>query len=234
MSESFRASRLKIERAKAHIHEIEEYIAAHLDKHPPVFTRELVNPDDEWSGTNSSLTAKGFSDEIGPMVGDVVHNLRASLDLMAVDLVKAAGKNHNGVYFPFCENPADLDQMIKKRNFHRAGPDAEALLKQFAPYTGGNDALRGLHDLDIQDKHHTIIPVLSMISSPTYTVNIHEDGRRVRLLMPDPFDPKDLLTATLPEGGAFGHEPLVPTLKNLVQLTEGILESFAAMVAARA
>ncbi|MBX3430737.1 MAG: hypothetical protein KF779_14230 [Hyphomonadaceae bacterium] len=232
MSESFRASRLKVDRAKAHIQEIENYIAAHLEKHPPIFTRERVNPADEWSATNTHLTVKGFGDEIGPMVGDVIHNLRASLDLMAVDLVKAAGKNHKSVYFPFCEISGDIDEMITKRNFHRAGPDAVALLKQFAPYTGGNDALRGLHDLDIQDKHHTIIPVLNVISTPDYTVDIHEDGR-VRLLMPDSFDPKDLLGVTFPDGGAFSHQPLVPTLHDLVQLTEGILEAFATLVAAR-
>jgi hypothetical protein len=45
---------------------------------------------------------------MGAIVGDIIHNLRAALDLAACDLVRIRGGNDNGVYFPFCNEPDEL------------------------------------------------------------------------------------------------------------------------------
>ncbi len=91
------------------------------------------------------------------VIGDCTHNLRAALDLMACDLVRAAGGNDKHVYFPFAHQEADLEKMIKEKNFDRAGDDAVTLLKSFKPHRGGDELLRAMHDLDIEDKHKALI-----------------------------------------------------------------------------
>ena len=96
---------------------------------------------------------------LAPIIGDAVHNLRSALDILACDLAKLNGQSDDGVYFPFAKSESELDRQIAGRRFDRAGPAAVAELKALRPYKGGNTLLRGVHDLDIQDKHQFIIPV---------------------------------------------------------------------------
>ena len=236
MTEIFAGSELKIARARKHVIEFEQYVADHMDAHPPkVTTRERTDPADEWSALNTHVEVKVLPPEAGAIIGDVIHNLRAALDIMAVSLVGAVSTDTENVYFPFCTDANELDKMIKRRGFDRAGQDAVDLLKQFAPHRGGNEALRALHELDIQDKHHMVIPILANISSPPSRVEIDESvqPRRVRLVPLD-YDPKTLFAPSFPDNSFLAHREVIPTLHELVSLVEGILKAFAALVAARA
>lgn len=225
MTDPFRASRLKVKRAEQHIAEFEAAFAAHLEKYPPeVGEQSASRPFGEF------IKVVGFGgDTAGPIIGDTVHNLRAALDLMAVALVEARKGNSKNVYFPFCETAADLDEMSKRRNFHRAGPEALDIVKQLAPYAGGNAALRGLHDLDIQDKHHTLIPVTTAMRTPSARVHIDPETQKVTL-EPLPFNPNDLLGCIFPDESAFAGREIVPTLKELVTLVGDIISAFAAIL----
>lgn len=224
MTDPFQASRVKVKRAEKHIAEFEAAWAEHLERHP-VQVGE-VTPERPFG---QSISGTGISGDIAsPIMGDTIHNLRAALDLMAVALVDARKENTNKVYFPFCEVPEDLDKIIKQKNFHRAGAEAVELLKKFAPYAGGNSALRGLHDLDIQDKHHTLIPIVTTVRTPPVRVDIDANGKVA--LVPVPFDIKDLLGCLFPDDSAFAGQQIIPTLKELVQLVHGILEAFAALI----
>jgi hypothetical protein len=100
------------------------------------------------------------------LIGDFVHNLRTALHLLVCDLVTINGKSAKEVYFPFCATAAELPCMIRDRKIHRAGPDVVALIESIKPYSGGNIALRAIHDLDVTDKHRALLPVLSGVSLP--------------------------------------------------------------------
>lgn len=115
-------------------------------------------------------------DDIGAIVGDVVHNLRAALDLLAVDLVERNGGNAKNVYFPFADSADALEKMILTRGFHRAGKVSMDRLRSLRPFKGGNVLLRALHDLDIQDKHRSLIPVLSEVSTSAVSVRPRIEG----------------------------------------------------------
>ena len=95
--------------------------------------------------------------EMGAIVGDIIHNLRSALDLLACDLVLANGGNPKGVYFPFFKTADGLNKKIKDRDFNRAGPDAVALLTRYQPYEGGDSPLYAIHLLDIIDKHRMLV-----------------------------------------------------------------------------
>jgi hypothetical protein len=183
------------------------------------------------------------------MIGDCVHNLRASLDLMACDLVRLNGKSDKGVYFPFSEDAADFDDMMKRRNLHRATPDVRDLIRSLEPYKGGNKALRAVHDLDIIDKHQTLIPAMQYVSSPPYIAASPEGnvGGTVTVKMAvagdgDPIanvpampgiSPGDLLeiedlTLVFPGEVPFAWTDILPTLHELTELVAGIVETFEA------
>lgn len=181
--------------------------------------------------------------KIQEIMGDAIHNLRASLDHLAVAVVGLNDKSPRGVYFPFCENVDDLEVMIKRRNFHRASPEALDLLRSLKPYPGGNDALRGLHDLDNLDKHNKLIAVLHMVNITHLKVgNLTiengligaPDGARL-IVMPrfaieaDAPKPIRLGLAATFGGGPFNQGPIVPTLKGLANLCFGIGEAFEAL-----
>lgn len=164
----------------------------------------------------------------GAIAGDALHNLRASLDLAACELARANGESDKNVHFPFAERAEDLDLMVKTKNFRRAGPDAVRLLHTLKPYTGGNIALRALHDLDVQDKHRTIGIAGSQLiiqARGIYHIDAPADGQFEADLSSFHYVFSD---------GPFAQQPVIETLHKLVELVEGILEAFAALIAARA
>jgi len=161
----FDAPRLKLWRARSHIGELTDQMRAYLNRAP--FHLEIVNAP---TFTNGKKWVVRVREEVpadfSAIVGDVIHNLRTSLDLLACELVRANGRSDNGVYFPFAESAADLPRMIRKRHMNRAKPEVVALIEESQPYIGGNRALRAIHDLDIMDKHQALIPTLDMVGAP--------------------------------------------------------------------
>jgi hypothetical protein len=225
----FEASNLKIERAIQHLQELEMVLFTHANNHPPQAT---FKKNEQGSVTHIHVVTKSPPKMVGAIVGDIVHNLRAALDLMAVELVSLTpNANTNGVYFPFCDVADDLNLMIKKRNFHRAGQDAVELLVTLRPYKGGNAALRALHDLDIQDKHHTLIPNAAIMTGPQVTADT-SDFPNIKIVPVEGSVPS--VDIVFPDDSPLAGGEMVKELYGLLELTKGILESFSSLVAARA
>jgi hypothetical protein len=136
------------------------------------------------------------------IIGDCVHNMRTAPDLMASELVRLNGGNDKDVCFPFAASGNKLEEAIKSRNFHKAGQGAVDLLKSFAPYRGGNENLRGLHDLDDPALRHVTVTEAD-------------------------------IDYIFPEDGIFPGRNVIQTLKDLMQLVDGIIEAFARLVELR-
>ncbi len=92
------------------------------------------------------------------IIGDIIHNLRSSLDLLATALVVANGGNPKTAYFPFAKIPGDIGARVNER-MRGASPKAMKFARRLKPHPGGNEALWMLHSLDLLDKHRSIIPV---------------------------------------------------------------------------
>ncbi|MCF8503967.1 MAG: hypothetical protein K9G59_03565 [Caulobacter sp.] len=223
----FWMARLKVQRAG----DLIEQVQAELERcrnNPPIEFSVNQDENGQWS---SSAKIGVFTIQVAPIVGDVIHNLRASLDLMASELARANGASDKNVYFPFAASEQELGVQIRNKNFDRAGPDAVALLQTFAPYRGGNLALRGIHDFDVEDKHSAIIPMAPYVEL-AFGTGFDADGA---------FDPalltvravSDGLNFVFPKNGPFGGDEVVPTLEELVELVDGIIDAFAALAAAR-
>jgi hypothetical protein len=201
-------------------------LAQHLAENPVQSEFVPGSGGDGWSPTTKVQIPP--APEMTPvLVGDIIHNIRTSLDHLASEMARLKGKPDKNVYFPFAENAGALDEMIKKKNFTYCGVDAVALLRALKPYKQGNLELRAIHDLDILDKHRDLLPEPHLKSGSVKGMEWTGppvDGRRPFRWVP--VELKDV-TYVFPPGSALEKRPLVDALRELVDLCEGILDSFA-------
>lgn len=162
---------------------------------------------------------------VGAVIGDVFHNLRSALDLMACALVRENGGSDKDVYFPFADGKDRLEARIKAKNFDRAGAAAVGLLKQFRPYRGGDAALRAVHDYNVMDKHRAFIPTRYQFETRTVIGPINDQGERPIAVAVPPESIKLLF-----DGGPFDGDEIVPTLENLAELAHGVVEAFTLLL----
>jgi hypothetical protein len=222
----FRAPHTKIDRARKHLAELETEIATYFASNPVKFDVRTAETE-VGRAFNVTLHMAPVPECMGAIVGDIIHNLRAALDLTACEMVRVAEQSEDDVYFPFCKNVDELDGMIRRRNFHRAGPSATELLRSLKPYRNGNAALRAVHDLDVHDKHRALIPNAVSASSPIIQL-WEDDGTRNPRVIGDPTAPTQIMLV-FPASTEFDGREMVPTLHELVQLIEGIVEAFRAL-----
>lgn len=231
----FSSPRRKVSRSLNHISELEYLLEKYFaEKWCDVsFGRNPTSGEYELH-TNVNPPPSSASE----VIGDAIHNLRSALDLLAVELARTNPRNDhgvNGVRFPFCKEPSDLNEMIKRAKFTRAGPECVDALIALKPYPDGNLALRALHDLDIRDKHVSLIVASCQISTPPIGFVMEDDrvtpkgfreGKLELELKGDPIPSvKFVFPANLPLGG----EPVLPTLHYLVRTVSDIIDRFDAI-----
>lgn len=177
------------------------------------------------------------------LVGDVLHNLRSALDIMACDLARVNEKSTKQVYFPFAESELALHGpkgAIKKKNFDRCGAQAVETLLSLKPFKGGNIALRSIHDANVADKHIDLIPVhlgYEIEHLQIDGVNIYE----LFLIGPEPpmcfnigdnpvIRGKTSKWLAFPTDSIFGDKGVIPTLHDLCETVKGVIDLFGANV----
>ena len=159
MTAALPSYRLKIERAKRHIHELTQAIDAFWSRQPYV----VVAQDNLATGKRHFKVSirEEIPSDWSSIVGDAVHNARASLDLMMVALVRHCDPNrtsYNHVHFVIRETKDEFEKALP-RNTKGANPATRKLIEELKPYKGGDEAFWRLHQLDILDKHKALIPV---------------------------------------------------------------------------
>ena len=152
-----RGPKLKIERAKRHIHDLHSVIVTFIQSNPYRMFEE-DNPDGVSKNIKVQLRGR-IPDDIGLIAADAVHNLRVSLDQMACRLAEANGVSSTaGVYFPFGKDAQIFEAQIKEK-IKKLHPDAIDMIRGLKAYPGGNDLLWSLNELDITDKHREIVAI---------------------------------------------------------------------------
>lgn len=165
----FEASKLKLERAAEHLQQFDREAVTYLNSKPcAIVVEPFPGGLHAQMGTQSwnARIRKPMPTKLSVLIGDFVHNLRTSLDLLVCDLVRINGKSAAEVYFPFCASVVDPPRIIRQRKIPHAGPDVVTLIESMKPYKGGNISLRVIHDLDVTDKHRALLPILSGVSLP--------------------------------------------------------------------
>jgi hypothetical protein len=131
--------------------------------------------------------------------------------------------------------------MMRSRRLSGIGRDFHDAIEKTAPYKGGNEGLRAIHDLDLLDKHQALVPTIAIVSLPwpvpihegpqNFTTTIAKDGQRL-ILFPRAF-------CQLPSGskmhadfsilfdvGIFKHRDVIKQLNACVASVEFILSLF--------
>jgi len=247
----FEAPRLKIERSKRHVTDLRGAVEAYFAERPCALVVEKF-PNEEAPNTLAWIARirHPVPLSISPIIGDVVHNLRAALDLLACDLVRLNHKSTRKVSFPFSTREEDLSKAIKERNFHLAGADVVQATRRLKPYSGGNLALRAIHDVDLADKHQSLLPVIrgihvpireilgagSDFPMPQLSTLVVKDGQII-VGLPARAAPHLSLGAELPFrsvltfGDGFGFDgcELFEFLHNLTETANGVIDALSAL-----
>jgi hypothetical protein len=186
--------KLKIERAKCHIRELEAAYQAFSYPNPYNLIRE-VDPN---TGENvyRIIVQKDIPIELSTVIGDIVHNLRAVLDYVACDLIRANGDADT------TNRGLPIDKRAKRlkpgtvSKIQGVSPKAERLILRLKACDRWNVPMWCLHWLDILDKHNCIVPAAAAVIRIQAKVGVPgmfvgPDGN-IRLLGPGP-DGKPLL-----------------------------------------
>jgi hypothetical protein len=233
----FVSARLKLERARKHIADIDAEISNLLsDK----FTSISIAHDAAIGGDYIQIETKGLPPSIGLMAGDAVNNLRSALDHMVSQMVfEKTGTRPGHVKYPIYPTRQDLEGSVvnnPKAKVKLAGDKfMDYLTNDAMPYKGGNESYLALNDLANMDKHEIIVPHVGVTGAPLIRLgdnmgNVQEvavtveagqtkvlvnpsPGRRLQILAPNP--PQLVFNVFFEQGWPGMGKPLVGTLDYL-------------------
>jgi hypothetical protein len=253
-----RGPRLKIERAKEHIRELESEIREFLGSDPYAVVKH-----DEGAGGDlvySLRAVKQPPQRWALIIGDAVHNLRSSLDHLACALVmKNGGAVSSETMFPIAATGKQFKAMLPAR-VKGASVNACKLIEGLKPYQGGNDALWRLHRLDIADKHRLLFAVGSAYQAFFITLKMDVPWQEAPVESPQigirpadrmfplvdgailfriaaaareggPYDdnPKFTFDIAFGEGEVVQGDPVIPTLHQLCSTVEESIKLFVSL-----
>lgn len=164
-----RFPRLKIDRAKHHINDLNGKINAYLAQRP--YTLVVIDDPEAEKRTVRIKTNIAIPDELSMILGDAIHNLRSALDLVVFGMVGNKAPRPEAVQFPFASRVEALEATIKNRQVEFAGEKVVNAIKALKPYPGGDALLYGIHALDIADKHKLIVAVGRVTQMPADLMN---------------------------------------------------------------
>lgn len=152
----FKVPRLKVNRADDLLGEFLATAAEFLNTEP--YSLVLVEDPTEVHLIGEVKTV--IPAELSLVLGDALHNLRASLDVLANDAVCqqiASGKRD--ALFPMAKDLETFERWLTK-NLPGAATDLVDVIRNSQPFNRASPWLRRLHDFDIADKHRTSLPVV--------------------------------------------------------------------------
>jgi hypothetical protein len=231
--------RVKIERAKKHLLELESEAL-------PVGRANMhvvgMHYDPETGKSTFGIAPLPILPfNVVATAGDVLQNLRSALDHLAwhlaqVGLVRSGAENtipHRDVAFPISLT-AEVYESRKVRKVQGMLPEAVKAIDGLRPYKGGNDALWRLHELNNIDKHENLITVghdhlftgsgfdggyWLKASSPLF------DGIIERVVEPRMHEDFGC-QKPLEELQAIKSNALLPTLRQLVDFVDNVVGTF--------
>jgi len=148
---SLEGARIKLARAARHLDELKEADRCYRESGPfqvvrvgAVYSVKIVQP---------------VPPELSAIVGDIAHNLRSTLDLLAWQFVEAAGGSPSrDTCFPVSQTAIGFESNLK-RALAGASTAAVKFVRRLKPYPGGNETLVRLHAVNIVDKHRVVLVV---------------------------------------------------------------------------
>jgi hypothetical protein len=242
---------IKIKRAKEHFRNLQAELHAFSKRNPYSAVGEEDPETGDWV---TRAVVHEFPDpRWGAITGDVIHNLRATLDhLWGRAMKPGGGRCDEG--FPFYSSAEKLEDEVL-RAVKRRRKTAMNLLQAIKPYPGGNDLLCLLDALDNIDKHEVLIPAYGavpfvFIDAVTGLRTLKPDLKPhwLRLDLAEPICPvengteldripasqrgKVNMNTQIPLTISFGEfevvkgKPILPLLHQMIEMVDGIEKDF--------
>jgi hypothetical protein len=182
MAHALDEARSKVRRARVHLKELHVECTKYLQAHPYA----LLAQNDK-DGRLRRIFAQAMApeepvpDDVGVILGDVLHNLRSALDLLAWRLSKGDGSLDRTTQFPivfdepnrqYKKAPAQRfwDHVVHNQ-LARVSDEDRTLIERLQPYRGGHGhKLRVLALLNDMDKHRVIPARQATIYNPMPTL----------------------------------------------------------------
>lgn len=244
----FEGAHLKLDQAKRHMHTLTIATARYAADNPAKIEQKTMpngTPSISIMTPNVPVPA-----DIALLVGDILHNIRSSLDLMMSEVARI--RNKPDIKFPFAANKAALEIILNKET-SKLGEDIVDLVRSLKPFKGGNLALRALHDLDIIDKHKLLLPIsrqqLYFLCSFSVRYlgtdgNMHLISRKMApgifeeaisgvpgslyqyyIHLPENYD---LIAITFGKSMPFAGKPVFDVVEQMIKLVQDIVKQFEA------
>ena len=245
--------RLKVDRAEKHLGELESILRDHASSNPYRLICDIkkTDPIESYAGTIPAHTAYHYRvktltplpAQISLIFGDVVHNLRAALDLLAYDLIVQNDGSKKFTGFPFDEETKNFEDRLVNGPISVV-PDEikDALRSQIQPYKSGKGKnLWHMNKLDIIDKHRLLLAVSEITGIAgdwKFTNGDALIGSRIENADPEgyliisatPLIPQEEAALTFKviaaEREHFPDAELIPTLKQLKAETLNVIRCF--------
>lgn len=236
---SLQHARMRIARAGHHLLALKAELAGLLS---PGGVRVSIRADPR---THRNCIRAELAAELPPLlpaiIGDVVHNARAALDMaLAQILIHRLGHSPRHIRFPVHASRESLLLACRREGLRELGPALlRAIVQDIRPYWGGRDRLCVLHELDIIDRQSALMPHVGIIELRNMqfedirgtvrfrTSALLDDRGLVQkplLALAGPLrllDPGHAVFAvTLPPGTPMAGSALIPTLAECVQASE--------------
>lgn len=157
----------KVARAEEHIKNLNMEIEAFLGQKPAPYllVGEHRNDGSEYVYVVKKVPVVPV--RFAVIAGDVIHNLRSSLDHLAHALVvKGGGTPTNQVQFPICSTVEKFEEARKRGRIKGISASAEKIIRAVQPYkskTPADSALLVIDDYSVFDKHRLLLVVATVV-----------------------------------------------------------------------
>lgn len=157
---TFASSRLKVKRANKHISNVGLTVRRWLSSN--FYVLSVYKKRRKW--WVRCVVVKPFpAQQLALLVGDALHNLRSSLDILYFQISACPSKYTR---FPIRDTREELESSLlaalEKKQI--SGDVFKHMLETVQPYKAGNFPLWALDEMNIIDKHKLLIPVVQFLA----------------------------------------------------------------------
>lgn len=152
----------KLERAEHHLESLKDFLKDYNSRNLNILRQEY----NEISNVSCFVAhiCDDPKDSLALLIGDIIHNARASLDHLSCQLLIDDGfVPSKQTYYPFVEKTSNLNKRLKETMLSNISIEKQSYFNSNPPSKEANQSLYALHILDIKDKHKSITPVASYV-----------------------------------------------------------------------
>jgi hypothetical protein len=173
MPDPFLSSQRKLAWAKKHISQLNRRMQKYIHQDDLYTVIAEPHPSNPQHVVTKMRLLKQLPIGLSEMTGNIVDDLRASLDHAMYGLAVGAGCcNPTNAYFPFSREAANFEANLKGR-CKDVPKEIYPLLRSYKPYRGGSEALWALNQVCGANKHALILP----IGTATVNTQVSIEGR---------------------------------------------------------